>query len=156
MIQISLEIPDRPGELLRAVSLLGAKKVDVKALFVTRNGPSPTTGFVRMIVTNPDAAISALQESGLTPSKEEVVVAAIEDHPGGLAAALEVLAKVNVNVTYAYGFVSRVEGRALAVLGVEDPPQACRILKQAGIKLVDASAQGDSDLAAFVGGVWNW
>jgi hypothetical protein len=156
MIQISLEIPDQPGELLRAVSLLGAKKVDVKALFVTRNAPGPTSGFVRMIVTNPQAAMAALREGGLTPTQEEVVVAAIEDQPGGLATALDALAKVGINVTYAYGFVSRVEGRALAVLGVEDPPRASKTLKEAGIKLVDASAQGDSDLAAFVGGVWNW
>jgi hypothetical protein len=156
MIQISLEITDKPGELSRVVSLLGGRNIDVKALYVSRNCPDPATGYVRMIVTDPNAAIQALQAGGLAPAKEQVVVAAIADHPGGLAAALAALAKAGINLTYAYGFVSRLEGSALSVLGVQDPAAAARVLKAAGITLVGDAGATDPDLASHVGGVWNW
>jgi hypothetical protein len=139
MIQISLEIPDKAGELSRVVSLLGSKNIDVKALYVSRNCPQPAMGFVRMIVTDPSAAVRALQDGGLAPVKEQVVVAAIEDHPGGLVGALSALTAAGINLTYAYGFVSRIEGRALSVLGV-----------------VGAADAADSELVSYVGGVWNW
>ncbi len=156
MIQLSLEIANRPGELSRVVNLLGAQKVDVKALTLSCNGPKLATGHVRMIVTDPTAAIEALRVGGLTPCKEDVVVVDIEDQPGGLAAALAALEKVNINLIYAYGFVSRLEGRALSVLGVEDPEHTGRILKDAGFRLVHSAPGHDTDLAAYFSGVWNW
>jgi len=156
MIQISIEIPDKPGELSRVVGLLESKNIDVKALYVSRNCPTPAMGFVRMIVTEPNAAIEALKGGGLEPVREQVVVAAIEDHPGGLVAALSALSAAGMNLSYAYGFVSRVEGRALSVLGVEDPAAARLVLKGAGITMVGEADASDADLASYVGGVWNW
>lgn len=154
MIQLSLQIPDRPGELARVVSLLGARNIDVKALYVCRDSATPPAGFVRMIVTDPASAVQALQQGGMDPIQEQVVVAAVDDHPGGLAAVLTTLARADINLTYAYGFVSKVEGRALSVLGVEDATRGAEVLKAAGVKLV--GIESESDLADYVGGVWNW
>jgi hypothetical protein len=159
MIQVSLEVSDRPGELSRVVSLLASRNVDVKALYVSRASPSATVGTVRMIVTDPPAAVEALQAGGLDPVQESVVVVAVDDHPGGLAAALDALAKQQLNLLYAYGFVSRIEGKALSILGVADAPAAASILRGAGFTLLHAqpgSASDDPDPSAYVGGVWNW
>ena len=160
MIQISLEMPDRPGELSRVVNLLASRQVDVKALYVSRSSPSPAVGIVRMIVTDPAATLEVLVAGGFAAVQEQVVVVAVDDHPGGLAAALGALAKEGINLLYAYGFVSRLAGKALSILGVEDPLRAGAILRQAGFSLVEAQpgvrGSSDPDLAAYVGGVWNW
>jgi len=156
MIQLSIEIPDRPGELSRVVGLLADLRIDVKALYVSCDGPTAGMGHVRMIVTDPKAAMSALQDHGLSLREEKVVVIAVEDQPGGLAAALSALTAAQINLTYAYGFVSRIEGRALSVFGVEDSARASQTLCEAGFKLVEHSTDSEPDLSAYVGGAWNW
>ena len=158
MIQISLEVPDVPGELSRVVKLLGDREVDIKALYLSRTNERAPKGQVRMIVTHPPIAMRVLQEGGLTPFEEKVVVVALDDHPGGMASALAALAKEGINLDYVYGFVSRVEGRALSILGVADLTRASEVLKAAGFALVDHAAPPakDEDLTAHLGGMWNW
>jgi hypothetical protein len=69
-----------------------------------------------------------------------------------------VLAEIGIDLDYAYGFVSRVEGRALSILGVGDVVKASDVLGQAGFRLVDhiVSQGQEEDLTTHLGGVWNW
>jgi len=158
MIQISLEVPDRPGELSRVVKLLGDHQVDIKALYLSRTNQDPPKGQVRMIVTDPSAAVKALRDGGWSPIEEKVVVVALEDYPGGMARALMVLTEAGINLDYVYGFVSRVEGRALSILGTELRESASDALRKAGFALVDhaVAPKDDDDPSAYLGGVWNW
>jgi hypothetical protein len=158
MIQISLEVPDKPGALSHVVRLLADGNVDIKALYLSRTNQQPPAGQVRLIATNPAAARRVLEEGGLKPVEDTVVVVALEDHPGGMAGALAALAQAGINLDYAYGFVSRVEGRALSVLGVPDRERAGTVLKRAGFELVDHGAltSQQADLSEYLGGVWNW
>ncbi len=158
MIQVSLEVPDRPGELSRVARLLGDRDVDIKALHLSRINQSPPMGQVRMIVTDPEQATRVLAEGGWSPIQERVIVVALDDHPGGMAKALLVLAEIGIDLDYAYGFVSRVEGRALSILGVGDVAKASDVLGQAGFRLVAhiVSRGQEEELTTHLGGVWNW
>lgn len=158
MIQVSVEIPDRPGELARTVKLLGNRQIDIKALYLSKTEGEEPAGQVRMIVTNTALAVKALQEAGLKPVEEEVVVVALDDRPGGLAAALDVLSGEDINVEYAYGFVSRQERRALSILGLEDRNRAREALAGNGFALVDRDGPGagPEPITAYVGGEWYW
>jgi len=158
MIQVSVAIPDRPGELARTVKSLGNREVDIKALYLSRTNGEVPEGKVRMIVTNPALAMQALQDEGLKPVEEDVVVAALDDQPGGLAQVLDVLQAADINVEYAYGFVSRDVRRALSILGVVDRAKAREVLKQGGVTLVDqdAAEEGPSPMTVYLGGEWYW
>lgn len=158
MFQISVELEDKVGELSRVVGVLSAHDIDMKAVYVSRDGPGPSTGHARMIVTNTKKAVAALRNAGFAPAQEDVVVVALEDHPGGLAGALVALAKQGIRLRYAYGFVSRVQGMALSILGVPDPAAACRVLKDAGYALVDSPVRSidEEDAGVLLGGDWNW
>lgn len=158
MIQVSLEVPDRPGELSRVVQLLGDHDVDIKALYLSRTNQLPPKGQVRMIVTDPALATRVLKEGGLLPFEEKVIVVSLDDHPGGMAQALLALSQRNINLDYVYGFVSRIEGRALSILGVANVVTAAEVLVEAGFRLVDhvTPPAQEEDLTVHLGGVWNW
>lgn len=158
MIQISVAVPDRPGELARTIKLLSRRGVDIKAIYLSRTNGEVPEGLVRMIVTQPAAAVAALKEGGFAPVEEKVIVIALDDHPGGMAPALDALAAESINLEYAYGFVSHDVRRALSILGVADREGARGVLVKAGITVVDEQAPPDSPnhITAYLGGEWYW
>jgi hypothetical protein len=62
----------------------------------------------------------------------------MEDVPGGLGKIADVLGERNINIDYAYAFVTKTE-KALLILRVSDIEGAILVLQGAGIRLVDMS-----------------
>jgi hypothetical protein len=60
----------------------------------------------------------------------------MEDVPGGLAKIADLLGKENINIDYAYAFVTKTE-KALLILRVNDIKGAIIILEKNGITLID-------------------
>ena len=63
---------------------------------------------------------------GLTVRLTDVIAIEISDTPGGFASALNVLKDRDVEIEYAYAFISRDEGRACVILRVDDNDKAFR------------------------------
>jgi len=57
--------------------------------------------------------------------------------PGGLHEIADVLGRNNVNIDYAYAFVTSTK-LALLILRVDNISQAQKVLKEAGVRLVDS------------------
>ena len=69
--------------------------------------------------------------------ESEIVAVRIDDKPGGLRKASEVLPQNSLNVEDAYGFTIHGTGQAIFVFQVENMKQTEEILKAAGFPILD-------------------
>lgn len=134
--QISIFVENRPGRLADITAILAESKIDIRALSIA---DTTDYGILRLIVNDPDAAVTALKAHGLTVSVTQVLGIGIPDIPGGFARAIRILSDGGINVEYAYAFLSPEEGNAYVIIRVEDNAQAAKVLQAAGIEVVRQS-----------------
>jgi hypothetical protein len=163
MIQLSIEVDDKPGELAKIIGVIAENRIDMKALYLGESPRSSGIGLVKIIVTDYAEANKKLSLAGFKPVEERVIVTALEDHPGGLYSILQILSKQELNIKHVYSFVSRIEGKALSVFGFEQPDKAIKALQDAGVHIIERSRDVPSphmphepDLSDYVGGVFYW
>ena len=90
-----------------------------------------------MIVSNPDKAKDALEKEQFAVSLAEVLAIEVEDQPGGLEAALDLINEENINVEYIYAFVEKKTQKALVVLRTENNDKSQEILTSNGFSLLN-------------------
>ncbi len=132
--QISVFVENRPGRLADITSVLANNGIDIRALSIA---DTTDYGILRLIVNNPEAALSVLKQEGMTASSTQVLGIAIPDEPGGFAKAIRVLADAGVSVEYAYAFITPNVGNAYVIIRVENNDKASEVLLEAGISLLD-------------------
>lgn len=158
--QVRVTLPNQPGRLEQAVRALGEAKVDMKALEVYARGDG-ARGEAHMIVSDPRAALRALEKAGHEAALEDVVVVEVTDEVGGLLPILRTLAQERVNVEHLYAFVTRVQGKSLCVLTLSEPARAEALLAKAGHRVATqrsleaATSKGDA-LGAHLGLDYIW
>lgn len=133
--QISLFAENKPGRLAKIAEALSKAKVNIRAFNIAEAGDF---GVIRMVVDDPDSAYKSLQQQGFAVSETEVIGVEMKDVPGGLHEIASMLGQNNVNIDYAYAFVTSTNV-ALLVLRVDDIQQAQKVLKEAKMRLVDTS-----------------
>jgi hypothetical protein len=84
-------------------------------------------------------AETVLKKNGYTVSISNVIAIAIDDNPGALAKALEVLTDEDITIEYIYAFTGKTENKALVVLKVEDIEKATELLRSRNIRVLDDS-----------------
>lgn len=132
--QISVFVENRPGRLADITAVLAENGIDIRALSIA---DTSDYGILRLIVNNPDDAVSVLKKEGMTASATQVLGIAIPDEPGGFAKAIRVLADADISVEYAYAFITPNIGKAYVIIRVENNEKAAAALTQAGIELID-------------------
>jgi hypothetical protein len=124
--QISVFLENRPGRLSHLLQVLSDAQVNLQALSVA---DTADFGIVRMIVSDTEAALRAIQQAGLTAATTQVLQMEIPDVPGGLArTVIDPLARAGVNIEYIYAYSERPLERAIVVLKVDDLEKAERAL----------------------------
>src|SRR5207245_9651818 len=83
MIQIDMEVPDRPGELAKLAAILGEAGINIDAIGAQSAGGR---SYLSPIVNQPMQAREAIMKSGYTCSTRTVLVVRLGDKPGALAA----------------------------------------------------------------------
>lgn len=132
--QISVFVENRPGRLADITAVLAENGIDIRALSIA---DTSDYGILRLIVNNPDDAVSVLKKEGMTASATQVLGIAIPDEPGGFAKAIRVLADADISVEYAYAFITPNIGKAYVIIRVENNEKAAATLTRAGIELID-------------------
>ena len=132
--QISVFVENRPGRLADITAVLAENGIDIRALSIA---DTSDYGILRLIVNNPDDAVSVLKKEGMTASATQVLGIAIPDEPGGFAKAIRVLADADISVEYAYAFITPNIGKAYVIIRVENNEKATAALTRAGIELID-------------------
>nr|MDO8111824.1 ACT domain-containing protein [Candidatus Sigynarchaeota archaeon] len=132
--QISVFIPNRPNQLAKVTSILMKEKVNIRALTVSETADY---GILRMIVSDPDKAQKALQDSFLV-DQTDVIACELKDKPGGLHEIATILGAANVNIEYLYAFVGK-SNQAILILRVENQmrSKAIDVLESKSIKIYD-------------------
>ncbi len=95
---------------------------------------SETLGVIKFLVDKPDLAYESLHAKGYTVSYIEILAIAVEDKPGGLNAVAECLARNNINVENASGFVS--DNQAVLLIEVANAAAARATLANQSLRLL--------------------
>lgn len=132
---LRIPLQNRPGQLLEVVTLISRVEVDMKALSLTNHGGDSSE--VLLLVTNLSKARDALSEAGRNATAQPALVVEVSDRAGGLAAVLEAIKGAGLSINDLFTFVTRVEGKALAVITFDDIELASALLRDAGVTLID-------------------
>jgi hypothetical protein len=130
--QISLFVENKPGRMAKVSKTLSDAGVNIRALTVAEAGDF---GVIRMVVDDPEKGYQVLHDNGFTVSETEVLAVEMKDIPGGLYEIVNTLGESNVNVDYAYAFVTTKAERALLIIRVDNLEKAREVLTSAGVKL---------------------
>ena len=131
--QLTVLIENKRGRLAEITKILKENGVDIRALSIA---DTKEFGILRLIVNDAQKAADVLKADGFTVSLTKVVAIGIDDRPGGLAAAMEVLRDNNISVEYMYAFISRSEDTAYVILRVANNEEAVRIFTENGFKVM--------------------
>jgi len=130
--QISLFAENKPGRLANIADKLKNAGINIRAFTIAESGDF---GIIRMVVDKSDYAHSVLHNAGFTVSETSVLGIEMEDVPGSMSRIAEVFGKNNINLDYAYAFVTR-DQKALLIVRVNEIEKAVKTLEEEKIKLI--------------------
>jgi len=120
MIQIDVELPDRPGELAKLAALLGDSEININAISA-ESGLGRT--YMSLIVDQPAKARGILLKAGYGCFEKTVLVVRLPDRPKALATLARKLGDAGVDITSIIQLES-IGGHAQLALGVDDLAKA--------------------------------
>jgi len=130
--QISIFAENKPGRMAGVAKALGDAGVNIRALTIAEAGDF---GVIRMVVDDTERGYTALRKEGFMVSETDVLAVEIKDVPGGLYEIVNSLGMNNINVEYAYAFVTAKAERAMLILRVDDVKRAAEVLNEAGVRV---------------------
>lgn len=120
MIQIDVDVPDRPGELAKLAGLLGDSGINLNAISAESGGGR---SYMSLCVDQPARARAVLKQAGYVCQEHTVLVVRLEDRPGALAALARKLGDTGLNITSVI-HLETVGGYAQLAIGVDDLAKA--------------------------------
>ena len=137
--QISVFLENRAGQLAEITKDVADAGIDLRAISIAETADY---GVLRMIVDDAEKATSILLSHGYILSMTPVLVIAVPDQPGGVAAALKVLAEGNIDIEYMYSLFTHVEGKAYMVFRVSEEEKFVSLLAAHGMTPCTADELG--------------
>ncbi len=131
--QISVFLENKSGRLADVTKTLAENNINICALSIA---DTTDFGILRLIVNKPEEAEKVLSDNEFTVSCTSVIAIGVEDKPGGLAKALEVLHQQNISIEYMYAFVGKSGNDAFVIIRVEKPDDAIKTLANCDIALI--------------------
>ncbi|MBR0270633.1 MAG: amino acid-binding protein [Methanobrevibacter sp.] len=132
-VQISVFIENKEGRIKKAIDTLAKADVNIRALSV---GDTTKYGILRLIVSNNEKAIKALEDDGFIVKESEVIVVSVPDKPNGLNTTLAILDDADINLEYIYAFVSSQPEEAIVAIKVENTEKAIEVFEANNAKIL--------------------
>ena len=139
ILQISVFLENRAGQLAEITRLMAQEGVDIRALSIAETADY---GLARMIVSDSHKASSVLLHHGDILSMTPVYAVEVPDQPGGLADLLGLLAENNIDVEYMYSLFARTEGKAYMVMRITNEPMFLSVLGDNRIRVMGMNELG--------------
>lgn len=117
MIEFSVDLPNRPGQLAQLARELGEAHINIRTLSAVTVGEQ---GVVRLVVDDDMGARKVLADAGLTYGERRIVSATLRDKPGALAELADALAANGTNIEALYLLSSEGDEMRFAI-AVDDP-----------------------------------
>ena len=133
VIQISVFLENRAGQLSNITRVLSENGVDLRAINIAE---TQDYGVLRIIPADAQKASSVLLENGFIMAMTPVIAVAVPDRPGGLNSLLEALAEKEIGIEYMYSVFSSNSGESIMVLQVGEAEKAAEVLAKEGFKTV--------------------
>jgi hypothetical protein len=135
LTQLSLFVENRRGQLRIPCEVIGRAGLDILTVALA---DTAQFGILRVIVKDWRRAKAALEEAGFVVTPTDVLVAEVDDRPGGLADVLRGFEEEEISVEYMYelGTPAR-RASAMLVFRVEDAEAAASRLRARGVRLLE-------------------
>ena len=122
--QLSVFLENKPGVLAKMCRTLGDHEINIRGISIS---DTVDHAVVRLVVTDPRKAIHVLGEHGMFVVETDVLALDLQDRPGKLAEAAAKLARIKVNIEYAYGSSDTTHG--MVFVRVSDVKKAVEALQ---------------------------
>ncbi|MBQ2636464.1 MAG: amino acid-binding protein [Methanobrevibacter sp.] len=132
--QISIFVENKEGRIKKAIDTLAKENINIRALSIA---DTTKYGILRLIVSDNEKAIEALEKDGFIVKENDVIILAVPDKPNGLNSTLAVFDEKGINLEYLYAFVSSKSDEAIVVMRLENMEKAIEALENSNIKLLD-------------------
>ena len=139
ILQISVFLENRAGQLAEITRLLAQEGVDIRALSIAETADY---GLARMIVSDAHKASDVLLHHGDILSMTPVYAVEVPDAPGGLAELLSLLAENHIDVEYMYSLFFHEKGKACMVLRITNEPVFLSVLGDNRIRVLSMTDLG--------------
>jgi len=131
--QLSAFVSNKPGHLQKVLKVLADENINIITLTIAE---TVDFGILRMIVNDAEKGYNALKNNNITASVTDVLALEINDAPGSLYKALDVFAKMNLNIEYMYAFSEKRQDKAVMIFRFEDIEAAKTALKENGYNII--------------------
>jgi len=125
--QLSVFLPNRPGVLARATSILSEASINILVMAVH---DTVDNAVVRFIVDHPTKALLLFEQEELYVLEQDVVVVELDNTPGELTRMCQVLAEADINIAYAYCTAMPRQLCGCLVLRTDQPERTFEILSR--------------------------
>ena len=109
--QLSVFMENREGRLEQVTQVLKEQNINILSLSMA---DTTEYGMLRMIVSNPEQAKTALREAGFSAMLTDVLAVKLEDKVGALHKMTHILCSQGLNIEYMYALAS-ADRRAMIV-----------------------------------------
>ncbi len=133
--QLSVFIENKKGHIATLAKAIKNKGIDVRAISVFDTNEF---GILRLVVDDPEKALTAVREAGYAAKISEVLAAELADKPGALYEIFSLFDEADINIEYIYSFVMRNNVKPLIILKVDRMDEAIKLLSDNGVRIVDA------------------
>ncbi len=132
--QISIFVENKEGRIKKAIDTLAKENINIRALSIA---DTAKYGILRLIVSDNEKAIEALENDGFIVKENDVIILAVPDKPNGLNSILAVFDEKGINLEYLYAFVSSKTDEAIVVMRLEDMDNAIKALEKSDVKILE-------------------
>lgn len=133
--QLSVFLENKTGRLNEVTTILGNAGINMSAFSVA---DTSEFGILRMIVTEPEKALTILKEAEFSVRLTDVICLNSPNEPGALARALNILSAESVFIEYLYAY--SMDNKSANIVLKPDNIQKCiEVLQAHQMELVKAS-----------------
>jgi hypothetical protein len=133
--QLTVFLENKTGRLNEVTQLLGSVGINMSAMSLA---DTSEFGILRMIVSEPEKALSILKDAEFSARLTDVVCLNSPNEPGALARALSILSGEEVFIEYLYAY-SMNKKSANIVLKPDNIQKCIEVLQAHKLELVSAS-----------------
>ena len=130
--QLTVFIENRAGRLEQVTQILKNNNINIVSVSLA---DTSDYGLLRLILSDPDKAVTVLKEAGLSAMTTNVIAVKLTQHVGKLGELLAILSDAGVNVEYMYGLTSGDENASI-VLKTSDQNKALDVIKASTFELL--------------------
>ena len=110
--QVSVFLENKSGRLNEVAQILGNAGVNISAFTVA---DTSDFGVLRLIVSDPEKAVSVLKEKQFSARTTDVVLANSPNKPGALSKMLNILNDEGVFIEYLYAFTMNSDAAVIVI-----------------------------------------